>query len=99
MKKARFTEEQIAFALRRAETGTVVTEVNELDPRTELARCPKVPVVFDGRDKRARRDRIDAKDCRQPAGSHHWHDAWRQALDPEHRACSLYRSAGKRLPP
>ena len=27
MKKARFTEEQIAFALRQAETGTAVVEV------------------------------------------------------------------------
>jgi putative transposase len=27
MKKARFTEEQIAFALRQAETGTAVAEV------------------------------------------------------------------------
>jgi len=27
MKKTRFTEEQIAFALRQAETGTKVTEV------------------------------------------------------------------------
>lgn len=27
MKKSRFTEEQIAFALRQAETGTAVAEV------------------------------------------------------------------------
>jgi hypothetical protein len=46
MKKSHFTEEQIAYALRQAETGTAVTEVCRAMPRKRADLLPLEEAVW-----------------------------------------------------